>query len=531
MQGMKKILVVDNHPLILRLLENRFRKLGHEVRAAGDGLQALDVMQEFVPDIIFLDLVMPNIDGEQLCRIIRQDPRLAGIYIVIISATAAERECDPRQLGADACIAKGAFDKIEAHFDAALAQFELPPAERQELGVMGLDQVYRRENTRELISARRHFEVIINNMIEGVIELTRQQRIIYLNPAAVTLLAGREAELLGRELPAQLPDAAAAAAKEVLAAMAVTCGRGRQIGPFPLHGRQVVIDFYPVTVDCKEDDQTIIARIQDVTEQRRAEINLRRTAANLQKALADLHQAQEIMLRQEKLASIGTLASGVAHEILNPLNIISSIVQLLRMEEWPAEQGEQLAEVMTQIHRATRITDNLRMFSHRHEEIHISEVDINALFDKTALLVEHDLNLDNIRLERDFAPDLAPVLADEDQLAQVFINLLSNARAALHDRPERRITIRTRPAGDGVAITFADSGHGIAQEHLAKVFDPFFTTKEPGEGTGLGLSIVYSIIESHNGVIEVSSEPGEGTEFFIHLPYGRPISAGGGEAA
>lgn len=201
------------------------------------------------------------------------------------------------------------------------------------------------------------------------------------------------------------------------------------------------------------------------------------------------------------------------------------------MEEWPAEQGEQLAEVMTQIHRATRITDNLRMFSHRHEEIHISEVDINALFDKTALLVEHDLNLDNIRLERDFAPDLAPVLADEDQLAQVFLNLLSNARAALHDRPERRITIRTRPAEDGVAITFADSGHGIAQEHLAKVFDPFFTTKEPGEGTGLGLSIVYSIIESHNGAIEVFSEPGEGTEFFIHLPYGRPISAGGGVAA
>lgn len=515
---MKKILVVDNHPLILRLLENRLARLGHEVRTANDGLHALDVLREFVPDIIFLDLVMPNIDGEQLCRIIRGDPRLAGIYIVIISATAAERECNPRQLGADACIAKGAFAKIEAHFDAALAQLELPPAERQQLGVLGLDQVYQREITRELIDSRRHFEVILNNMLEGMVELTRQQRIIYLNPAAAILLGRGEAELLGRELPALLPAEAAAGMRRSLAAPIISGGQGGRIGPCPLHGRQVVIDFYPVTGDRPEDEQTVIVRLQDVTDQQRAESNLRQSAANLQQALADLQQAQAIMIRQEKLASIGTLASGVAHEILNPLNIISSIVQLLQMEEWPADRRQQLVEVMNQIHRATRITDNLRMFSHRHETVRIVAVDIHALFDKTALLVEHDLNLDNIRLERDFASDLPTIMADEDQLAQVFLNLLNNAKAALQERPERLITIRTRPGEDGVTIAFADTGHGIAKAQLAKVFDPFFTTKEPGEGTGLGLSIVYSIIEGHHGSIEVASEEGKGTEFFIHLP-------------
>jgi len=503
--------------LILRLLENRFAKLGHQVRTAGDGLQALDVLREFLPDIIFLDLVMPNIGGEQLCRIIRREPRLTGIYIVILSATAAERECNPHQMGADACIAKGAFDKLEAHLDAALIQAALPPSQRHDLGVLGLDQVYRREITRELLTSRRHLEIILHNMVEGVLELNPALRIIYLNPAAAALFGRAEHELLGQELFVLLEPDAAASIRAALADIAVPGAKPRQAGPVRMRDRQVVFDFYQVGAE-QAEAATIIVRLQDVTGRQLAEESLRRTTDSLRRALADLRQAQAIMVRQEKLASIGTLASGVAHEILNPLNIISSIVQLLLMEELPAERREQLVEVMNQIRRATRITDNLRMFSHRRSG-RVVEVDIHALFDKTALLVEHELKLDNIRLERDFAPDLPLIMADDDQLAQVFLNLISNARAAMRDRPQRRITVRTRPGEDGITISFADTGHGIAKEHLAKVFDPFFTTKEPGEGTGLGLSLVYSIIENHNGTIEVSSEEEKGTEFFIHLPH------------
>ena len=514
---MKKILVVDNHPLILRLLENRFAKVGHQVRTANDGLAALDVLREFVPDIIFLDLVMPNIGGEQLCRIIRQEPRLAGIYIVILSATAAERECDPHRIGANACIAKGAFDKIKDHLDAALVEAALPRDQRHDLGVLGLDQVYQREITRELLTSRRHLEIILHNMVEGVLELNPALRIIYLNPAAAALFARAEYELLGRELFALLEPETVASIRAALAEMAVPGAKPRQTGPSKVRDRQVVFDFYQVEAGQSEAG-TIIVRLQDVTVRQLAEENLHRTTDSLRQALADLHQAQEIMVRQEKLASIGTLASGVAHEILNPLNIISSIVQLLLMEKLPAAQREQLGEVMNQIRRATGITDNLRMFSHRSSG-RVVAVDIHALFDKTALLVEHELKLDNIRLERDFAPNLPLIMVDDDQLAQVFLNLISNARAAMQDRPRRRIIVRTRPVDDGVTISFADTGHGIAKEHLAKVFDPFFTTKEPGEGTGLGLSLVYSMIENHSGTIEVSSEEGQGTEFFIYLPY------------
>jgi PAS domain S-box-containing protein len=520
---MLKILVVDNHPMILKLLEGRFTPLGHQVRTALDGLQALDVLREFVPDILFLDLVMPNIDGEQLCRIIRQDPRLAGIYVVILSAIAAEHDCDPKRIGADACIAKGAFSKIGAHLDAVLDQVKLPQQERMDLGVLGLDQVYQREITKELLHSRCHAEIILHNMTEGVLEMTPQQRLIYLNPPASALLGATEEVLLGRELPSLLPPHPARAVRSILANLAVPDLKTLRIGPEDIYGHQVMIDFFPVQDDSGKEIDTIIVRFHDITERMRVEKDLRQTTFNLQQVLANLQQTQTVMVHQEKLASIGTLASGVAHEILNPLNIISSIVQLLIMDEPPTAQREQLEEVMTQIRRATKITNNLRMFSHRQEETSIVEVDVHDLFDKTALLVEHDLNLDNIRLERDFAPDLPKIMADDDQLAQVFMNLISNARAAMRDRPERRITIRTRPAENGITISFIDTGHGIAKKHLTKIFDPFFSTKDPGEGTGLGLSIVYSIIDNYNGTIEVFSEEGRGTEFFIYLPHDAAI--------
>ncbi|MEW6594898.1 MAG: ATP-binding protein [Thermodesulfobacteriota bacterium] len=513
---MKKILVVDNNPVVLRLLGSQLERLGHAVRTAADGLAALEVLADYVPDIIFIDLVMPNIDGEKLCRIVRGMEHLKGVYIVILSAIAAEERLDVRRFGADACIAKGSFDRIAAHVERALAEAEKPGGERPGT-VFGLDEVYERTITRELLISKRHYEVILNNMAEGIVEFSRDQRIIYINPAAAAVIGRAEEEVLAGDFFSLFPPPLSNRLRDAVARVKDGPVMLPEEEPFVLGARQISVVLYPVK---DNGASSIIALFRDITDRRLAEETLRRSTEQLQDTLGELQRAQVVMVRQEKLASIGTLASGVAHEILNPLNIISSIVQLLQMEELPPPVQEQLGAVMAQIRRATKITNNLRMFSH-HKEAAIGPVDLNAFLDRTLVLVEHDLNLDNILVDRDYDPELPTLDADEDQLAQVFLNFISNARDAMAGRPERRITIRTRRVEDAILVAFADTGSGIPPEHLGKVFDPFFTTKDPGHGTGLGLSIVYSIIESHGGTIEVHSEPDRGTEFFIHLPLKR----------
>ncbi|HSR36437.1 MAG TPA: response regulator, partial [Desulfurivibrionaceae bacterium] len=213
---MKKILVVDNNPLVLRLLGSQFERLGHEVRLAADGLEALEILKSYVPEIIFIDLVMPNIDGAKLCRIIRGMEHLRGVYLVILSAIAAEERIDVRQFGADACIAKGAFDRIAAHVDAVLAEADKPGSERSSK-VFGLDEVYERTITRELLTSKHHYEVILNNMTEGIVEFAPDRRVISVNPAALSFLGLPEENVLGADFLSLFVSSAAARFAEALA--------------------------------------------------------------------------------------------------------------------------------------------------------------------------------------------------------------------------------------------------------------------------------------------------------------------------
>mgnify|MGYP001424682562 CR=1 FL=1 len=199
----KKILVVDNHPVMLRMLANLLVRHGHEVRTAEDGLAALDVLKSFVPDIIFVDLVMPNISGEKLCRIVRNMPHLQDVFLVIVSAVAVEENLDFIALGADACIAKGGADSMARHVSRVIELAsrmgepgEVPP------DIFGREEVATRQISRELLSSRRHLEVILDNIVEGILEIGRNRKIIFANPAAVRLIGLSEEKLLGMPLDA-----------------------------------------------------------------------------------------------------------------------------------------------------------------------------------------------------------------------------------------------------------------------------------------------------------------------------------------
>jgi two-component system cell cycle sensor histidine kinase/response regulator CckA len=185
---MKKILVVDNHSMMLKFMSNLLEKEGHHVLTASDGLSALEILKTNIPDVIFADLIMPNIDGKKLCRIVRQIPKLEDVFVVILSAIAAEEEPCLDDYGADICIAKGPFNKMAEHVLQALELSGAEPGQRVKGKIIGRQELFKREITKELLASKKHFEATLNNISEGIIELTSNLKIVYINPAALSII-------------------------------------------------------------------------------------------------------------------------------------------------------------------------------------------------------------------------------------------------------------------------------------------------------------------------------------------------------
>ncbi|MBI5750108.1 MAG: PAS domain S-box protein [Nitrospinae bacterium] len=245
--------------------------------------------------------------------------------------------------------------------------------------------------------------------------------------------------------------------------------------------------------------------------------------------LTERKRVEQESIQQQKLATMGHLISGITHEIKNPLNIISGNVQILNMEEQDTEKKKIYGIVLQQVDRSVKIIDNLLGFA-RRREYEIKDIDINNLIESTIRLVEYEMKLENIIFIRDFKKDLPLIKGDADQLAQVFLNLINNARDSMNEKQKRirsgklkaegwkgEIKITAKKTDNMIEINFADTGLGIPEDKAANVFKPFFTTKAEGKGTGLGLSIAKDIIGKHGGKIELENKAGEGVKFIIML--------------
>jgi signal transduction histidine kinase len=234
----------------------------------------------------------------------------------------------------------------------------------------------------------------------------------------------------------------------------------------------------------------------------------------------ELQRQREALYQSEKLAAIGTLSAGLTHEINNPLGIITARIDVM-MEEadahrLPEQLREDLAVLRRNAQRVARIAQGLLSFARQTPGQRVP-LDLNQVVEETLLLVEKQAAKERISVVRELATDLPPILGNANQLQQVLLNLINNAREAMAN--SGTITIATarapKSAGD-IRLRVSDTGPGIPAEHLSKVFDPFFTTK-PG-GTGLGLAVTYGIVKDHEGVLEVQSEVGKGSHFTVTLP-------------
>lgn len=252
--------------------------------------------------------------------------------------------------------------------------------------------------------------------------------------------------------------------------------------------------------------------------------DLKETSEEVKNREQELRSKQEQLVQAGKLATLGELTTGVAHELNNPLNniglFVGNAIDLIELGIADTDPGRILQELnnaMQQVWKATEIISHLRTFG-RAASVSQEAVVITQVVQRALALMQEQLRLRQIEVSLHFPPVDVVVMGNAIQLEQVFINLLTNARDALINSPRKMITITCATKERMVDISVGDTGPGIPVGLEQRIFDPFFTTKEVGAGTGLGLSIIYGIIKEHQGTIVIENHPGEGAIFWIQLP-------------
>jgi len=250
--------------------------------------------------------------------------------------------------------------------------------------------------------------------------------------------------------------------------------------------------------------------------------DLRETTAEIQRREQELREKQEQLVQAGKLATLGELTTGVAHELNNPLNnvglFVGNAIDLIEHGVTDVKQIiRELSHATEQVRKATQIITHLRTFG-RAAPVSREPLVLRQVIERALALMQEQFRLREIDVALDLGSKEPVVLGNAIQLEQVFINLLTNARDAMVNSPRKAIHILASVDCKTVELAFTDTGHGIPAGLERRIFDPFFTTKEVGKGTGLGLSITYGIIKDHGGMISVVSPPGAGATFVIQLP-------------
>jgi len=386
------------------------------------------------------------------------------------------------------------------------------------------------EKNRELFQAKEFIENVLNSMADTLVVTDNQGIIRRVNRATLELLGYEEEEIVGKPAEAIL-DLKNGEGDLFKGYYFEKHEKGNRVHNFEINyltkrGEKIPVSFNSSllrntegevigVIGVARDMRRVKQLLQAAKEAAKAE---KKKAQELKKAYEELQSLQTQLLHSEKLASIGRLAAGVAHEINNPLTGVLTFAHLLLSEMSKDDPRRvDLEVIVKEANRCRLITQNLLDFA-RQSSPEKAPVDINEVIKNTLSLVENQASFQNIKIIKDFNCSLPLILIDSNQIQQVFMNVILNAQEAM---PQGGfLTISTDFSEDGrfAEIKFIDTGCGIPEDNIGKLFDPFFTTKETGKGTGLGLAISYGIIKNHGGDINIDSTEGKGTTVIIKLP-------------
>ncbi|MCG6878014.1 MAG: response regulator [Deltaproteobacteria bacterium] len=496
-----KVLAVDNDPFILEFMKDVLSPGRYELFTANDGLEALDIMDKITPDIIFVDLVMPNIGGKKLCQIIRGMERLKNAFVVILSSAIGEQEIDAEKLGVNACIAKGPIEDMARHIRWALESPDIATLRCARGEVLGADKNVQRRITNELLSMGKHNEAILEAMHEGIMEVVSRGRIVYANPMCLALLGIPERKLLGSDFfqlfsETDQPKIHASCRKTV---------ETKSLSPnclVRINDHELILRILPIK---NQGGLSFIVMLQDITEKRRMETKL---------------------VQAKKREALGTLAGGIAHNFNNLLTAIQGYVSLLMLKDGLGQEHlDDLWKIQQCVKSGSDLTSELLKIA-KGDGQKLRTTDLNGIVKNSSEMF--GAGNKQIQIHRKYQKDIWLVDADVGQLEQVFLNLYINAQQAMPDGGElfletENVTLDEKcnpsPGIEGrnyVKVSVRDTGKGIDKNIQEKIFDPFFTTKSMG--SGLGLATAQNTLKSHKGMINVHSHSGKGATFEIFLP-------------
>lgn len=505
-----RILIVDDDEGTRRSLSLIFDKKEYETEIADTGQQALDKVREKFFNLAILDIKLPDMEGVELIAPLKE----RHPDTVVIMATAyASVETAVRALndGASAYIVKPLnMDEVLATIKEAL--------EKQRL------VLEKRQAEEELRESEERLRTLIENAPDAIYVNDLEGRFIDGNKKAEQLLGYHKEELIGKSfldvgiLPEEYIPVALAALEQSI--------EGKPTGPeeFELvtkEGSRVPVEVTTFPVRRRREVEVIgIAR--DITARKEAEEELARIKKD--------KDAQ--IIQSAKLASLGEMATNIAHEINQPLAIIkltsSGLQRMMRKGE--TIDGETLAEelesVDAQIERVRAIINHMRTFARRPRDTKSGYIDMSVPLQDCFKFVGEQLRLDEVEVQMDLQK-LPLVQADSNKIEQVFLNIIGNARDAMDDHAARVghghrkvLTVRSFVEDGEAVVTLSDTGGGIPHDVRDRIFEPFFSTKEVGKGTGLGLSVSYGIIADYGGTLGFWVDEGVGTTFRVALPLG-----------
>ncbi len=525
--GGGEILVVDDDDLLRELIAAELAKGGHHITSAEDGQDALTLLEQHEVDVVVTDLVMPRIDGVALLSTIKE--RWPETEVVVVTA---QTELDD----AVRCLRLGAFDFVTK----AQRMTDLAPTVARAVERRRLRRQTALYKASQLIFSVKERASLFQRIVDVVTEIMQADDCSIMLPAADGRLHVAYSNGLSEEKRRRIFAGSERIASRIsqdrrpviLHGDARGDGRFQDLAPFREVRSSIV---YPL---CTAERLLGVLNVNRVAAERKPfkpDDLERLTVLAAQIVLAlEVHELLRQLTASERFASIGQLASGIAHEINNPVSYVMSNVQycqevLASLEaggaQWSAELATNLRTALTDAEEGTvRIRDVIHDMRNmtRNAKQDSAILDINDAVNAALRMVSADLRA-CAELSLELRADLG-VLGTTSRIAQVLVNLFSNAVHAIQQTPSRRgkLVVRSYRRGERVLVEVEDTGIGIEPDHMSRLFDPFFTTKPPEQGSGLGLAICREIVQMHGGEITVRSTVGQGATFTLDLPWANP---------